>query len=78
MSLRRTASPAPPLKKDVSFRTSQHFTLKTDPLKRSDLDDFVPRYHTENRHKRKETERFKGLPYDDLVKRDKANLDISS
>jgi len=58
------------------FRTNQHFTLKTNMLKRSDLDDFVSCYNAENRHKRKETDRFKSFSYDDLTKRDKANLDI--
>ena len=29
-----------------------------------------------NRHERKETERFKAFGYDELAKRDKANLDI--
>lgn len=58
------------------FRTNQHFTLKTNMLKRSDLDDFVSCYNAENRHKRKETDRFKSFSYDDLIKRDKANLDI--
>ena len=29
-----------------------------------------------NRHERVECERFKGFPYDDLLKRDKVNLDI--
>jgi type I restriction enzyme M protein len=58
------------------FRTNEHFTLKTNPLKRSDLDDFVARYHSDNRHVRKETERFKSFSYDELLKRDKVNLDI--
>jgi type I restriction enzyme M protein len=58
------------------FRTNQHFTLKTNPLKRADLEDFVACYHPENRFERAETERFKRFEYDDLVKRDKANLDI--
>ncbi|HLW55140.1 MAG TPA: class I SAM-dependent DNA methyltransferase [Candidatus Angelobacter sp.] len=58
------------------FRTNQHFTLKTNPLKREDLDDFVKCYNAENRHKRKETERFKCFTYDELIKRDKASLDI--
>jgi type I restriction enzyme M protein len=58
------------------FRTNEHFTLKTNPLKRADLDDFVACYHTENRHTRKETERFKSFSYEDLLKRDKVNLDI--
>jgi type I restriction enzyme M protein len=33
-------------------------------------------YHAENRHDRKETDRFKAFSYDDLPKRDKVNLDI--
>lgn len=45
-------------------------------LKRSDLGDFVACYQPENRHQRSETERFKCFAYDDLVKRDKVNLDV--
>lgn len=33
-------------------------------------------YNPQNRHERKETERFKSFSYDDLVKRDKASMDI--
>jgi type I restriction enzyme M protein len=58
------------------FRTNQHFTLKTNSLQRSDLDDFVACYHSENRHVRKETDLFKCFSYEDLLKRDKVNLDI--
>ncbi len=58
------------------FRTNQHFTLKTNPLKREDLDDFVACYNPENRHERKESERFRPFAYDDLLKRDKVSLDI--
>src|SRR5881396_980696 len=58
------------------FRTNEHFTLKTNSLKREDLDDFVASYHAENRHTRKEVERFKCFSYEDLTKRDKLNLDI--
>jgi type I restriction enzyme M protein len=58
------------------FRTNQHFTLKTNSLKREDLDDFVKCYNPKDRHKRKETERFTVFTYDELVKRDKASLDI--
>jgi type I restriction enzyme M protein len=50
--------------------------LKENQLKRTDLDDFVACYHPENRHERTETERFKSFAYDDLIKRDKLNLDI--
>ena len=58
------------------FRTNQHFTLKTNSLKRSDLEDFVTCYHSDNRHERKETDRFKSFSFADLVKRDKINLEI--
>jgi type I restriction enzyme M protein len=58
------------------FRTNEHFTLKTNPLKRTDLDDFVKCYNPANRNRRKETERFKAFTYDELIKRDKASLDI--
>ncbi len=58
------------------LRTNQHFTLKENPLKRSDLDEFVACYHPENRHERVESERFKSFSYEDLLKRHKLNLDI--
>jgi type I restriction enzyme M protein len=58
------------------LRTNKHFTLKENPLNREDLDDFVACYNPKNRHKRKETDRFKPFPLDDLLKRDKVNLDI--
>jgi type I restriction enzyme M protein len=53
------------------FRTNIHCTLKTNPLKRGDLDDFVKCYA-----EKKETERFKRFTYDELIQRDKLNLDI--
>jgi type I restriction enzyme M protein len=60
-----------------------HFTLKTDPLKREDLDEFTQCYHPENRHDRKPTwseqnpdGRWRAYDYEDLVNRDKASLDI--
>lgn len=58
------------------LRTNKHFTLKESTLKRSDLEDFVKCCNSKNRHDRTESDRFKPFPYDDLVKRDKANLDI--
>lgn len=58
------------------LRTNQHFTLRENPLKRADLDDFVASYNTKNRHDRKESERFKSFAYEELIKRDKVNLDI--
>ncbi len=58
------------------LRTNRHFTLKANPLARADLDDFVACYDSEARHQRQETERFRRLSYEDLMKRDKVNLDI--
>lgn len=58
------------------LRTNKHFTLKEDPMKEENLDDFVKCYNPENRHKRKETERFKCFNYEDILKRDKTNLDV--
>ena len=37
------------------LRTNKHFTLKTNPLKREDLDEFVQLYNPANRHDRKPT-----------------------
>src|SRR6476469_7007212 len=53
-----------------------HFTLKENTLKRNDLDDFVECFRTKNRGARKESDRFKAYSYDELIKRDKVNLDI--
>ena len=58
------------------LRTNKHFTLKENPLKRSDLDDFVACYNPKTRHERQESERFKSFSYEELTKRDKLNLDI--
>ena len=58
------------------LRTNQHFTLKENPLKRADLDEFLSCYNPKNRHERKESERFKCFTYEELLKRDKVNLDI--
>lgn len=58
------------------LRTNQHFTLKTNPLTRADLEDFVMCFMAGDRTKRVETERFHRFSYDELVARDKASLDI--
>ncbi len=58
------------------LRTNKHFTLKTNPLKYEDLLDFVECYNPENRHERKETERFRAFSYEKLLQRDKVSLDI--
>ena len=75
---RKIASENPWTKKlwIYDFRTNEHFTLKTNPLRREDLGDFVACYKAANRHKREETERFHAFSYDELITRDKASLDI--
>lgn len=58
------------------LRTNKHFTLVQNPITRADLGDFVTSYCPGNRSARKETERFKRFSYDELVNRDKLNMDI--
>ena len=68
------------------LRTNKHFTLKTNPLKREDLAEFVTLYNPANRHQRQPTwtaqtpqtpdGRWRVYEYDELVARDKASLDI--
>ena len=65
------------------FRTNIHFTLKQNPMKESDLDDFVACFNPENRHQRKETwseenpdGRWRKFSVDEIWKRDKKSLDI--
>jgi len=82
---RKPASETPWTKKlwIYDFRTNKDFTLKTNPLKRSGLDEFVKCYNPENRHNRKPTwseenpdGRWRAFDYEELLGRDKASLDI--
>jgi type I restriction enzyme M protein len=60
------------------LRTNQHFTLKQNQLRRQHLDDFVECYGSgQPRSERLESERFKSFSYDELIARDKVNLDIT-
>jgi type I restriction enzyme M protein len=45
-------------------------------LQYEDLQDFIKCYNPENRFDRKEMERFKVFTYDELLQRDKINMDI--
>lgn len=58
------------------LRTNKHFTLKTNPLRYNDLEEFIQCYNIENRQNREESERFKCYQYDELIQRDKLSLDI--
>lgn len=65
------------------LRTNKHFTLKTNPLKRADLEEFVEVYRPGKRHLRKPTwseenpqGRWRSFTFEELAKRDKLNLDL--
>ncbi len=72
--------------KDVwiyDLRTNRDFTLKKNPLKRADLDEFVDLYRPGKRHEREATwsadnpdGRWRKYTYEELLARDKVNLDI--
>ncbi len=59
------------------LRTNQHFTLKQNPLRREHLDEFVDVFEPGRRGERVDSERWKPFTYDEVVARDKANLDIT-
>ena len=60
------------------LRTNQHFTLKQNPLRRAHLNEFVESYLAgSSRDARLESERWKSFEYDELIARDKVNLDIT-
>ena len=66
------------------LRTNKHFTLRTNPLKRENLDEFVESYHPKNRNARKPTYdpksnpqgRWREYSYEELLARDKVSLDL--
>ncbi len=65
------------------FRTNKDFTLKTSPLKREDLDDFVEVFKPGARHERKPTwtekkpeGRWRAFGLDELLARDRVSLDV--
>jgi type I restriction enzyme M protein len=65
------------------FRTNQNFTLKERPLRYEDLLDFIQCYNPENRFERQPTRteenpqgRWDCRSYEELMARDKTNLDI--
>jgi len=58
------------------LRTNMHFTLKENKMEFEDLKNFIECYNPENRHGRKEAERFRKFTYNEIVLRDKTSLDI--
>jgi type I restriction enzyme M protein len=59
------------------IRTNKHYTQKKNTMRRHDFDDFVACYSRGRpRSERAETEHSKSFTYDEILARDKANLDI--
>lgn len=65
------------------LRTNQHFTLKTNPMRVEDLQEFVALYNPKKRQERTATwlpenpeGRWRAYDYEELAARDKASLDI--
>ena len=65
------------------YRTNIHHTLKKKPLRYADLEDFIQCYQPANRHQRTETwsedtpeGRWRKYTYEEIIARDKTNLDI--
>ncbi|MFW5657240.1 MAG: type I restriction-modification system subunit M [Bacteroidota bacterium] len=70
------------------YRTNVHHTLKKKTMTSADLEEFVKCYNPENRHKRTETwsetstgsaspdGRWRKFTYEEILARDKTNLDI--
>lgn len=59
------------------FRTNINLTLVTNSLNDEHLKNFVECYKKDDISKRTESERFKKFSYDEIIKRDKTNLDIT-
>jgi type I restriction enzyme M protein len=66
------------------YRTNIHHTLKKNPLKLEDLQDFIKCYNPKNRNKGKETwsesnadGRWRKFTYEEIIARDKTSLDIT-
>ncbi len=65
------------------YRNNVHHTLKKSPMRMEHLKDFIKLYNPENRHKRNETwskenqdGRWRKFTYEEIIERDKTNLDI--
>jgi len=58
------------------LRTNKHFTLKARALKIDDLRDFINCYKPGKQHERQENERFRYFAYEELVLRERVNLDV--
>jgi type I restriction enzyme M protein len=65
------------------LRTNMNFTLKTNPIRYEDLKEFIQCYNSHNRFDRKPTwsednpdGRWRCFTYEEILQRDKVNLDI--
>lgn len=58
------------------LRTNKRFTLKERPMARADLDDFVSCYRSGRRKEREESERFHRYTVEELLTRNKTDLNL--
>ena len=65
------------------LRTNMHFTLKQNPIRKADFDEFIENFKPGSREKRKPTwsesnptGRWRSYDYEELLKRDKLSLDL--
>jgi type I restriction enzyme M protein len=59
------------------LRTNKNFTLRQNPIADQDLKEFVDVFQADSRERaRRESERFRCFRYSELMRRDKASLDI--
>ena len=82
----RPAKPQSPATKQLwvyDLRTDMHFTLKTKPLRRADLEEFIECYaagpnsdRKETWSRRRPTGRWRAYRYSDIVRRPECNLDL--
>ena len=58
------------------LRSSRKFSLRQHPIESDDLKDFIRSYCPDDRSQRQETAEFRRISYEQLLARDKMNLDV--
>jgi type I restriction enzyme M protein len=58
---------------DLRQRT---YSLRSNPIRAADLEDFVQCYEAADRTRRRETPRFRKFTHDEVSRRDRANIDL--
>lgn len=58
------------------LRSKRNFSLRHNPIRLTHLADFIQSFCAQNINRRKESDSFRRFSYSEIMKRDKANLDI--